>query len=144
MTPRRLVLAAVLVAVVAALAAGTAGAADTIVGFRSPSGAIGCMYFREDGGSPSLRCDVRDVDHPPKRPASCEFDYGHAFELRALGRARRLCVSDTTLDPTAKVLRYGKSRRLGPFTCTSRTTGMRCTTRAGHGFELSRQRQRLF
>jgi hypothetical protein len=139
-TLRRLALVVVLVAAMTA----PAQAGSTIVAFRSPSGTIGCMYFREDGGSPSLRCDLRDVDDPPKRPASCRFDYGHAFELRALGRGRRLCVSDTTLDPTAKVLPYGKTRRIGPFTCTSRRTGLRCTTRAGHGFELSRERQRLF
>jgi hypothetical protein len=48
------------------------------------------------------------------------------------------------LDPKAKVLAYGASRTLGPFKCASRTTGLRCTTRAGHGFELSRSRQKLF
>ena len=39
----------------------------------------------------------------------------------------------------------GKSRTLGRFTCASRTTGLTCRDRrSGHGFEVSRQRQRLF
>jgi hypothetical protein len=43
------------------------------------------------------------------------------------------------------VLAYGHSRSVGRFTCTSRTTGLTCRDRrSGHGFEVSRERQRLF
>jgi uncharacterized protein DUF6636 len=118
-------------------------AKDTLITFQTPSHGIGCMYGVFDG-KPSLRCDIKDIKNPPKRPTSCEFDYGSAFGLEPTGRAERLCVSDTTLNPKAKVLAYGHTRRLGPFRCTSRTTGLRCTSRAGHGFELSRASQRLF
>ena len=137
---RRACLLSVLVVVAVAAPAG----AGSYVTFQTPSKKIGCAYTRATGEDANLRCDLVDVDHPAKRPASCELDYGHAFGLGAHGRATRLCVGDTALDTKAKVLAYGKRRTLGPFTCVSRTSGLRCTTRAGHGFELSRQRQRLF
>ncbi|QEC48186.1 hypothetical protein FSW04_11820 [Baekduia soli] len=120
-----------------------ASAKDSFVAFRTPSGSIGCIYSLV-GGVRALRCDVRGVVDPPARPKSCDLDYGSAFLLGTTGRARRLCAGDTALDPKANVLAYGHQRRLGPFTCTSRRTGLRCATHAGHGFELSRQAQRLF
>lgn len=132
-----------MVMVVAAMAPG-ASAADSLVGFQMPSKKIACMYSHFSGAKPELRCDVADVAFPPKRPKSCRLDYGSAFGLTATGKARRLCAGDTVLNPKAKVLAYGKSRTLGPFTCTARKVGLRCTTRAGHGFELSRTRQKLF
>jgi hypothetical protein len=141
--PRRIVvLAAVLAGALAA--PGAASAKDTIISFQTPSHGIGCVYSVFDGRA-SIRCDVRDVAHPAPKPASCELDYGSAFGLGTTGRAQRLCVGDTVLNPKAKVIAYGRTRRLGSsFTCTSRTTGLRCTSRAGHGFVLSRARQRLF
>jgi hypothetical protein len=96
------------------------------------------------GGTVAPGASAADVASPPKRPKSCALDYGSAFGLTATGKARRLCAGDTVLNPKAKVLAYGKSRTLGPFTCTARTAGLRCATRAGHGFELSRTRQKLF
>ena len=120
------------------IAAPGAGAAS-IQTFRTPSGHIGCAY-----DTTMLRCDVDDVAHKPPRPKSCELDYGSAFALTKSGRAKRLCVGDTAMDPDAKVLNYGKTKHYGPFTCTSKQSGLRCTTRAGHGFVLSRAAQRLF
>jgi hypothetical protein len=39
----------------------------------------------------------------------------------------------------ATTLAYGRSLVVGPFRCTSLTTGMRCVVRtSGHGFLLSR------
>lgn len=130
--------AAVVALLLAVIAAPSAGAAS-IQTFRTPSGHIGCAY-----DTTMLRCDVDDVAHKPARPKACELDYGSAFGLTPKGRARRLCVGDTAMDPDAKVLAYGKTKHYGPFTCTSRTTGLRCTTAAGHGFALSRATQRLF
>jgi hypothetical protein len=141
---RSLLAAAAVAAMALGLSAGTAGAADTLVAFQTPSKAIGCQYSRFAGEKPALRCDVADVVKRAAKPASCELDYGSAFGLAASGKARRLCVGDTAQDPKAKVLAYGRSRTLGPFTCTSRKSGLRCATHAGHGFELSRARQRLF
>jgi hypothetical protein len=126
------------------LPAATAGAVSGLDAFTTPSKHIACMYQHLPGNTPDLRCDVDGVAHPPKRPKSCEQDYGSSFGLSRTGRAQRLCVGDTVRDPKAKVLNYGVTRTYGPFTCTSRRTGLRCTTRAGHGFELSRERQKLF
>jgi hypothetical protein len=138
--------AATVVAAVLALAVPGAGAGATIGvdAFTTPSRHIACMYQHLLADKAELRCDVDGVAHRPKRPASCKLDYGEAFGLTATGRARRLCVGDTVRDPKAKILNYGKTKHYGPFTCTSKPSGLRCTTKAGHGFELSRERQKLF
>jgi hypothetical protein len=135
--------AAALAAAVA-VAAPRAGASAGLDPFMTPSKHIACMYQHLPDSRPALRCDVDQVAHPVRRPASCELDYGSAFGLTATGRATRLCVGDTVRDPKANILKYGRTRRYGPFTCTSKTTGLRCTTKTGHGFELSRERQKLF
>jgi hypothetical protein len=122
----------------------TVAASASLVGFQMPSHKIACMYATGGGEKPSLRCDVADVASAPKRPKSCRLDYGHAFGLGPTGKARRLCAGDTVLNPKAKVLPYGRSRTLGPFTCVSRASGLKCTNKAHHGFTLSRARQRLF
>ena len=112
--------------------------------FASPSKSIGCLYGRFDGVH-SLRCDLARVDHPKPAPASCPLDYGDAFELSVHGKASRLCHGDTAFSPRARVLAYGTTKHFGPFTCrVRRTTGMRCTSPSGHGFRISRQRQRLW
>jgi hypothetical protein len=42
-------------------------------------------------------------------------------------------------------LAYGKSVRLGPFRCTSRTDGMRClVVRTGRGFLIGRETVKVF
>jgi hypothetical protein len=61
------------------------------------------------------------------------------------GRAHILCVGDTALNPKAKVLRYGQSKLFGgKFRCSSRTSGLRCQNRSGHGFFISREKQSIF
>jgi hypothetical protein len=130
--------------VLASAVLATVAASASLVGFQTPSHKIACVYSHFSGDRPALRCDVADVAAPARRPQSCDLDYGSAFGLGATGKAKRLCAGDTVLDPKAKVLAYGRSRTLGPFTCTSRTSGLRCATHAGHGFELSRAKQRLF
>jgi hypothetical protein len=138
----RLILVAA--ATAALLLVAPAAASAKLKFFSSPSRSIGCLYSSDSSGK-SLRCDLEHVDHPKPKPASCDFDYGQAFGLNRTGRAKRLCYSDTVLNPNAAVLAYGRTRRLGPFTCrVHRTRGMRCTSRTGHGFRLSRHRQKLW
>jgi hypothetical protein len=135
-------------ALAAALTAGAlppaATAEESVVSLQTPSHAIGCEYRHFTGETAGLRCDVAGMADRPARPASCELDYGSAFGLTPTGKGRRLCVGDTVRSPQAKVLAYGATRRLGPFTCVSRTSGLRCGTAAGHGFVLSRAHQKLF
>jgi hypothetical protein len=134
MLPRILPLAAV-----ATLAtAGVAAAAFTP--FRTPSGLVGCYYAT---GPTTLRCDVGyRTRFTGKR--SCAGVYGQAFSMSSKGRPRVLCVSDTARDPSAPALAYGKSRHYGPYTCTSKTSGLTCRNRASHGWTLSKQKVSLF
>lgn len=123
--------------------AAPASARDVIVVFRTPTGNIGCAYSWFSGEPPYLRCDIRSglVPRPP-RPKGCDLDWGYGYELSATGRARTFCAGDTTLDPRARVLAYGARWSRGGFTCVSRTTGLTCRNRSGHGFLLSRVRSR--
>jgi hypothetical protein len=112
--------------------------------FAAPGHKIGCAYAKF-GDDRSVRCDLARVADPPPKPSDCELDYGSAFLLGPTGKAIRMCHGDTVLDPDARVLRYGKPERFGPFTCTARKArGMRCTSRTGHGFQVSPRRQKLW
>lgn len=100
--------------------------------FHTPSGNIACLYSSRGGPGAFIRCDVLSLNDV-------------AFVLKGKGRARRIRATDTVNDPRGKVLPYGSARDFGPFRCRSRTTGLTCRTRAnGHGFTLSRERQRAF
>jgi hypothetical protein len=100
--------------------------------FRSPSGNIACAYSSKGGPGPFIRCDVLSLN-----------DTG--FFLKRRGKARRRHVTDTVADPNARVLKYGHSRRFGRYTCRSRRSGLTCKNRRnGHGFKLSRERQKTF
>jgi hypothetical protein len=114
-----------------ALALAPATCFATIRAFRSPSGTIGCIYYRDPDTKAFLRCDV-----------DAAGDLGWRIHRR--GHARRIHVTDTVLDPRAPVLAYGRTRSFGSMRCTSRMSGMTCKNRDGHGFALSRERQRLF
>jgi hypothetical protein len=41
-------------------------------------------------------------------------------------------------------LGYGHTWKQGPLSCITRSSGLTCQNRDGHGFELSRERQRVF
>ncbi len=138
----RFLLAFSLAATLLATAPAVVSASTTF--FASPSKSISCLYGVFEGVR-SLRCDLLRVDHPKPTPANCPVDYGDAFGLSVHGKASRVCHGDTVFNPRARVLAYGKTKRFGPFTCRVRkTTGMRCTSRSGHGFRVSRQRQKLW
>jgi hypothetical protein len=109
--------------------------------FQTPSKNIACT-----GDSTSIRCDTRFPTKfmaPAYKPKGCDVDWG-PLVMGPRTRAHVACVGDTVLNPNARILRYGQSRLFGPFRCTSRTTGLRCQNRAGHGWFLSRQKQSLF
>jgi hypothetical protein len=140
---RRLALFA-LAACALAVAAAPAGASSSITWFRTPSKNIYCAYFHESGSKPFLRCDVSQLTHQAPKPHGCQFDWGRSFGMNSTGRASALCVSDSVHDKRAKTLAYGKTRKYGSFTCTSKTSGLRCSNRSGHGFSLNRDRYKLF
>jgi len=117
-----------------------ASADASIVFFQTPSHNIGCAYL----SSPStLRCDIRSGLRPP-RPGNCDVDWGDSYGLGATGRATITCHGDTAINLRSRVLRYGSTWQRGAFTCRSKTTGLRCRNRSGHGFFMSRQRSYRF
>jgi hypothetical protein len=102
--------------------------------FVTPSRNIHC-----GGDTRFLRCDVlQHTWKAPKKPASCEFDWGGSIGMTRRGRVKFQCVSDSEFN--RHVLRYGHTWHNGRFTCTSRRTGLRCRNAAGHGFRVSRQK----
>jgi len=112
------------------LLAGAAGAAAAVHArwFRAPGNNILCQMSYRYHGDTSVLCISRD---PPRRAT-----------LSAHGRTRICggvaCLSDGPAHE--QTLRYGSSTRLGPFTCTSLRTGVRCIARPSrHGFVIAPQ-----
>lgn len=110
--------------------------------FRTPSGNIGC-----DMRPGETRCDiVRYTYTPPRRPMSCDLEWGDSVRIGARGLPRFVCHGDTVLPPPGARHRvpYGTTVRRGGIRCTVARTGVTCRNRAGHGFTLARERVRLF
>jgi hypothetical protein len=123
----RLALVAALLALMVATAPASARERD----FQTPSKRIRCAAFSSGGPGAFVRCDLL-------------FLNDRAALLRARGRGRIVKVTDAVAGPAAPVLAYGRTLRFGPFRCTSRTTGLTCRNRHGHGFSVSRERRRVF
>jgi hypothetical protein len=123
-----------------------ASAAYSYKAFRTPTGNIRCAGTGDlrTGKNFALRCDVqRHTWKAPKQTKPCtEGDYGSTFGLTKRGRARFVCVSDA-IDPT-RLLKYGVLWKFGPFSCRARTTGLRCTNVAKHGWFVSRTSYKRF
>ena len=119
--------AAVLALAALAVLPAAGSGATTPKRFQTPSKGIACMY-----PAPQLRCDML-------------FLNDRAAIVGRHGKGRIVRITDTVADPKAKVLAYGRSLRLGPYTCTSRRTGLTCRNRATkHGFAISRERRKVF
>jgi hypothetical protein len=126
----------------AALAILAPAASARVKFFQSPSGNIGCVV-----GGGLARCDI--LEHswtPPPKPSSCiDLDYGNGVQVIGGHPGEYTCAGDTVFSPSAPVVDYGDKITKNRFTCTSKTTGMRCANRnSGHGFFLSRDDVRLF
>ena len=108
--------------------------------FHTPDGNIGCALLagKESRGG-EARCDIRRHSWPtPKKPASCELDYGGGLSVGAHGRAGFVCAGDTTLNQGRK-LPEGGAVAVGPYRCENLGEAVRCVNRdTGHGFKLSR------
>ena len=121
---------ALLVTAVALLAPASAQAAYQ--DFRSPSGKVACAFYSDAETPPLVRCDWQGSDD-------------QAIQLGEKGRARLRHVTDTVMNPEAKVLRYGHSTRFRRLKCISRRRGMTCRSLAsGHGFRVSVERRETF
>lgn len=116
---------------------------DRPTGFQTPSKNIACQFYT-DNGQGVLRCDIMNTESRPRRPADCELDYGHAFEMSAKGSAGRICAGDTVMDPSLPILAYGEVWQRGGFTCRSEQAGLTCFNAMQRGFSLARGRQEIF
>ena len=116
----------------AALALVPASASAAYRAFRSPAGKLGCAFYADQQTPRTVRCEWRGSND-------------RAFALQERGRTHRLKISDTVMDPKAKVLPYGRTTSFGKLRCTSRRTGITCrSARSGHGFMVSVQKRRVF
>jgi uncharacterized protein DUF6636 len=102
--------------------------------FHSPSGNISCEVASKRGALGTY--------------ASCQTVNAPRSVLLHSDGSMKVCNGMGCLGngPTsAFTLGYGKSVVVGPFKCTSLTSGMRCVVvRSGHGFLLSRSALKRF
>jgi len=102
-----------------------------------PSRNVGCIFSPAASGyAASIRCDILS-GLVPEPTRACELDWT-GLGMTGARRARPVCAGDTAYSQTSPVLRYGRVWTKGPFRCTSRRTGLTCSSRAGHGFKLAR------
>ncbi len=134
---------AALATTIVAMATSTQALASPSPFFESPSRNIGCVIVDR-----TARCDILVRSwKPPARPGACPHivDFGQGLMVSRTGPARFVCAGDTSMDPHAPILAYGRTLTRGGLSCSSATTGMTCrSTRTGHGFFISRQGYRLF
>jgi Family of unknown function (DUF6636) len=131
-------------------------AAGRLPGLQSPSGNIRCLYAattdaRNNGG---LFCTLGTASYAralQDRCLSANGQHGsgvdwHGFTLGAQGRGEVVCSGGALWfgSPRYAVLAYGRSRSLGPYTCTSRRTGLTCTNGHRHRLFLSRESWRVW
>jgi hypothetical protein len=135
----------------AALALGicASAGAGVLPGFHSPTGNIKCYYnphgLSSRGFAPLLRCGLAHADYSTQLQSRCSAGDWHGFDLTATGRPLLNCAGGASGDRVAyTTLAYGRSWQRGPFTCTSRITGVICRSRTGHGVFISRQAYRTW
>src|SRR3954454_11284907 len=130
----------VLVATTALVAAADASASSTPSSFfRTPSGNIRCEAWTFRGRT-GVSCVVLSELIP--KP----YQQGRDYHLWTLDSGIGV-IDDYTRwrrHPTYSLLRYGRTFRRGAISCLSRISGLRCTSANGHGYFLSRQRQRAW
>jgi hypothetical protein len=133
---------------VAATTTDFAVAQSAETGFKMPSGNIYCMIEPAiDSHSVSdLRCDIMQMmSKPPPAPRNCPLSWGDAFAIAENGDfGIRLCHGDTVRNDSLKVLAYGTQWHQGGYSCTSEPSGVTCMNAKGHGFALSKEKQKLF
>jgi hypothetical protein len=132
--------------------------AEQASSFRTPSDNIHCLFSldnipddpddAESVAEPdSVDCEISEMTNKsplPPKPADCDLDYGDRFSLAVTGKAGVICAGDTIRNSEAPVLAYGESVTQKGITCDSAETGVTCRNEQGHGFFLSKAKQKLF
>lgn len=102
--------------------------------FQLSSGNIGCTFvpdggtpvYKPPGGKAELQCDR--VEPSYKRAILASTGKGKVYNN----------VGDASCCGYLNVLEYGETWKMGPFACSSATTGLTCT-RGSHGLKMSRK-----
>ena len=138
---------AVVVGLVAALIGVSTAVAARLPGVKTPSRNISCFYVPiKPTAHGNLLCSIKQSSYSRAEQTGCEGRAGldwHGFELPWNRNASPSCTGGVLYDigrdtPTYVVLAYGHTWRSHGFSCTSRVTGLTCTSGHGHGLFLSR------
>ena len=141
-------------------AAGSAGSATRLPGFRSPSGNISCLFIPSavtgsGGRTPAtLLCKIAHADYAKQLQKRCMGPTGagvdwHGFELAAARKGTIDCsggilYNPSTQRPSYVTVPYGQTWRQKMFSCSSRVDGVNCSNPNGHGLVVSRQTWRVW
>jgi hypothetical protein len=143
--------AIVIAAVAMSSSASGSSGARKVPGFRSPSGNIHCYYDRKaivpaNGTKRLLTCGLQHADYAMQLQRRCLAGDWHGFGLGAKTRPTIFCAGNANyaIRPVYTTLAYGRSWTRGPFTCTSRITGVTCDNQGVHGVFISRQSYRTW
>jgi hypothetical protein len=120
--------------------------AEQYTTYRAPSGNIGCITFEDDTKPSSVTCEVfsgkglaRYCKGQDRRPQFTIAD-GGKVQIDCMN----LLESEGLEGAGGKLLPYGGTIDLGIIRCGMSKKGIYCRNGDGHGFELSRSKQRLF
>jgi hypothetical protein len=119
-------------------------------GVVTPTGNIHCFYVPAKPAH--LLCDIHNAAYSRREQDGCQARTGldwHGWQLSATRRATTTCTGGILYNsnrnkPVYRRLPYGSTWHFAAFTCTSRITGLTCTTSQGHGLFLSRQSWRAW
>jgi len=102
-----------------------------------PSSASGYAAFRTPGEA--AYCGLSEGE-PPIHLICWTPNDGFTVDMTARGRAHKRYVRGNRglVQNLAPVLRFGRTWRAGSFVCRSRSSGLTCTNRRGHGWRLGR------
>lgn len=101
--------------------------------FKTPSGNVSCGTGPNAGGF-AIVCTVF---------SEANANGQKLWAMRRRGRPR-VFRSKSNAATQVRVLRYGQTYRGFGIRCRSRKRALRCDNRSGHGFSLSKERQRVF
>lgn len=148
MRTMKFVIAATLLVALAIPAAANASY-DRVEPFRSPSGAVHCWLEQDtSAGGNGAVCAVPSTARNGLTREYDVRDHGHAHVVKTdnvwFGRPE----GEHSMSYGTTWAMVGGTVKIGPLksavNCTSRRTGLTCRNRNGHGFSLSRERQRVF
>jgi hypothetical protein len=108
------------------------------VTLSASSPALGYAAFRTPGEA--AYCGLPEGDVGRLRLICWTPNDGFTVDMTVRGRPHKAYRSGNRglVQNLAPVLRFGQTRRYGSFVCTSRSSGLTCTNRRGHGWWLGR------